>query len=122
MTTTTRWLAGSNAVLGLWMLVVPFLFGAPTGALYSALTVGSLVAIVGGYNYYVTTEDREVSAAGAGLNALLGLYLIAAPFLFDVPTWVTWNGVVVGSLIALMGGYNAHVSSRSDTQTAAQAA
>lgn len=122
MTTTTKWLAGSNAVLGLWLLVVPFLFNAPTGALYSALTVGSLVAIVGGYNYYVTTKDKEVSSAGAGFNGLLGLYVIAAPFLFGVPTWVMWNGVIVGSLIALMGFYNAYVAGQSGSESSAQAA
>lgn len=122
MTTATKRLAGTNAVLGLWLLAVPFLFNAPAGALYSALTVGSLVAIVGGYNYYVTTKDKEVSAAGAGFNALLGLYVIAAPFLFDVPMWVMWNGVTVGSLIALMGGYNAYIAGKSGSQFGTQAA
>lgn len=121
-TTATKWLAGSNAVLGLWMLVVPFLFDAPTGALYSALTVGSLVAIVGGYNYYVTTKGREVSGAGAGFNGLLGLYLISAPFLFAVPTWVVWNGVIVGTLIAAIGFYNADVASTTQSETQAQTA
>lgn len=122
MNSTTRWFAGINTVLGLWLIVVPFLYSPPTGALYSALAVGALVAIVAGYNAYLLGQGDSTSVPGSAFVALLGLYVIVAPFLFEVPTWVTWNDVIVGALIAILAGYNAYTAVQSSGQSAAQPA
>lgn len=118
MGTTTKWLAGANAVLGLWLIAAPFVFGVSGTGLWNAVIVGSLIAIVGGYNWYLTTKGEEVSVAGAGFNALLGLWVIAAPFLFDPGTSALWNDVIVGVVVSSLGGYNAYAANEAKTQTA----
>lgn len=68
MTTTTKWLAGTNAVLGLWLIVVPFVFDVPTAAMWNAVIVGTLIAVFGGYNTYAATErsgSRRTTETGA---------------------------------------------------------
>lgn len=118
MSTTTKWLAAANAVLGLWLVAAPFVFGVSGAGLWNAVIVGSLIVMVGGYNWYLTTKDREVSVAGASLNALLGLWVIAAPFLFSPGTTALWNDVIVGAVVVTFATYNAYVANRAPKGTA----
>lgn len=112
VSTTTKWLAGSNTVLGLWLIAAPFVFSVPTTAMWNAVIVGGLIAVLGGDNYYLTTQDEEVSVSAASLNALLGLWVIAAAFIFQPGTTALWNDVIVGALVAIFGGYNAYEADR----------
>lgn len=112
VSTTTKWLAGLNALLGLWLIAAPFVFDVPTAAMWNAVIVGGLIAVLGGYNYYLTTQDQEVSVSVAGLNGLLGLWVIAAPFVFQPGTAALYNDVFVGALVAIFGGYNAFKANR----------
>lgn len=112
MSTTTKWLAGLNGLLGLWLIAAPFVFTVPTAATWNAVVVGGLIAVLGGYNYYLTTSGEEVSAVAAAVNALLGLWVIAAPFVFQPGTAALWNDVIVGALVAIFGGYNAYEATR----------
>lgn len=112
MTTTTKWLAGLNGLLGLWLIAVPFVISVPTNAMWNAVVVGLIIAVLGGYNFYLTTRGSEVNATLAGANSLLGLWVIAAPFVFDPGTAALWNDVIVGALVAIFGGYNTYVASR----------
>jgi hypothetical protein len=51
MSTTTKWAAGTNAVLGLWLIVAPFVFNVSGVGVWNAVVVGSLVTLGGGYNW-----------------------------------------------------------------------
>ncbi|NEU55895.1 SPW repeat protein [Halorussus sp. MSC15.2] len=73
---------------------------------------------------YVETLDENPEEEGkwtAGLNVLLGLWLIAAPFVWDAivagEIWADgaldgvlaanpWNGMIVGAAIAVLAAYN----------------
>jgi hypothetical protein len=112
VSTTTKWLAGLNSLLGLWLIAVPFVLTVPTTAMWNAVIVGGLIAVLGGYNYYLTSQGEEVSVAVASLNTLLGLWVIAAPFVFRPGTVALWNDVIVGALVASFGGYNAYRANR----------
>ena len=117
VSTTTKWLAGLNALLGLWLIAAPFVFGVPTTAMWNAVIVGALIAILGGYNYYLTTQGQEVNVSVAALNVLLGLWVIVAPFVFQPGTVALWNDVIVGALVAIFGGYNAYEANRAGGST-----
>ena len=118
MTKTTKWLAGSNVVLGLWMLVAPAVLEPSVAGMWNDVLVGSLVALLGAYNLYRTTQGNEVSRGVASINALAGLWLLTAPFvLTGIGGLALWNDVTVGLLIAIFGGYNAYVSKHADTRT-----
>ncbi|WP_226005341.1 SPW repeat domain-containing protein [Natrinema salinisoli] len=54
------------------------------------------------YNSLNTDAMQWVSA----LAALIGLYLVASPFLFESTDAATWNDTLVGTAIFLTAGYN----------------
>lgn len=103
MSTTTKRIAGVNALLGLWLIAAPFWLGAPPIDLWNDVIVGILIAGIAGYNWY--RKDQEVSRSGAGFNALLGLWLIVGPFLYGVSGVLLWNDVIVGAIVASLAGY-----------------
>jgi uncharacterized membrane protein len=110
MSTTTKWLAGTNTVLGLWLIAAPFVLSVSGPGLWNAVIVGSLIALGGGYNWYLATQGEEVNRPIAYSVALLGLWVIAAPFAFGVGTAAMWNDVIVGALVTTFGGYNGYAS------------
>jgi hypothetical protein len=114
MSNTTKWLAGTNAVLGLWLIAAPFVLGVSGAGLWKAVVVGSLIALASGYNWYLTTKDGKVSRLVAYSAAVLGLWVIAAPFVFGVGTAVMWNDLIVGAVVASFGGYNGYTGGGQD--------
>lgn len=122
MSTTTKWLAGLNAILGLWLITAAFVFGVAGAAMWNAIIVGGTIALLGWYNYSRTTDGNEVSLGAAGVNVLLGLWVIVAPFLFNPGTTALWNDVIVGALVALFGAYNGYAATTARKQTRTQPA
>ena len=114
MTEMERWLGGLNALLGAWLIAVPFVFGIESDAgLWNHVIVGAAILVFSGYNAYSADEYESGSMWAAGLSALLGLWMIVAPFVFTVEGGtVFWNDVVVGALVALMAGYNMYQARR----------
>ncbi|KDE60581.1 SPW repeat protein [Halostagnicola sp. A56] len=55
-----------------------------------------------GQNTLNTDMMQWVSA----LAALVGLYLVASPFLFEATNAAIWNDTLVGTAIFLLAGYN----------------
>lgn len=106
VSTTIKWLAGINGLLGLWMIAAPFIWGAPAVDLWNDVIVGVLIAGIAGYNYYREANDQSASQGSAVVNTLLGLWLIAAPFVFGVDGVLLWNDVIVGAIVTLFAGYN----------------
>jgi hypothetical protein len=117
VTTTTKWFAGFNTLLGLWLIAAPFVFNVPSTAMWNAVAVGGAIAVLGGYTYYLTTRDDEVNTTVAGLNVLLGLWVTAAPFVFNPGTSALWNDVLVGVLVAISAGHNAYEASSTGKAT-----
>lgn len=107
--------------LGAWLLVGTLLFDLPAGPLWNDLLVGAALIGLGGYNFYRRTEERFGSVAVGAFTALLGLWTLVAPFVFDPNAGVQstgpalWNAVVVGALVSLLGFYSAVEARRSDT-------
>lgn len=114
MNTTTKWLAGTNAVLGLWLIAAPFVLGVTGAGRWNTVVIGSLIAIGGDYNWYLASKGEKVNRLVAYSTAFLGLLIIAAPFVFDLGTVVMWNDVIVGALVASFGGYNGYTGGRQD--------
>lgn len=108
VSTTTKWLAGLNSLLGLWLIAAPFVFGVPSAAMWNAVIVGAAIALLAGYNYYLVTEGRDLSVGSAAVVSLLGIWVIIAPFVFQPGTTALWNDVIVGVLVAIFAGYNAY--------------
>lgn len=94
---TQQWRDGLNFVLGLWIVLSPWVLGftGEAAAAWNAWIVGAVVA---------------VAAAGAliqfhrweeWLNAALGLWLIASPWVLGVAAIeaLVWNQVIAGLIV-----------------------
>lgn len=124
MSETVEWLAGVNALLGAWLVAIPFLFsdapGMGTGfAFWNYVLVGGGILVLSGYNWWVADDDDPGSSWAAAGSAILGLWLIVVPFLTDVAAggWLLWNDIIVGALVAIMAGYNAYEANDYDRET-----
>ena len=113
MDATTRLTAGGNAALGWWLIAAPFVLGAPAVGRWNDVFTGTAVAVVAGYNY-VGDGERPASAIGAGLLAILGCWLVVAPFALGFEGPARWNDVVAGTLVAAFGGYDAYVAAAAE--------
>lgn len=102
-----RILSGINLVLGAWLIMVPFLFGAPAAALWNDVVVGALVLALAGVRVSKPTSGTK---SASWINAAIGLWLIVAPFVLGYGTGgPMWNDVIVGVLILAFGACSAYL-------------
>ena len=114
-----KWLSGVIALGGVWLVVAPFLFEMFAANFWNDILVGLALVALGGYNYYRRSNEELGSTAAAALAALLGLWLVVAPFVFGVTSVVGfWSDIIVGLLALLLGAYSAYEASDADTPAA----
>jgi hypothetical protein len=99
--------SGLNVLLGLWLLVAPFLlgYGNIAAAMWNDVIVGGLVLILAGVRVWKPAHNRWLSWT----NVLLGLWLLAAPFIlaYSEVAAAMWNDIIVGIGIAVLGAWSA---------------
>lgn len=119
--------SGLNIIAGIWLIISPFVLGysnmgrsGASGASLATsldLIVGFVIAVIaairffGAYRLGVETFHSQTVWL-SWLNAVLGLLLIAAPFLFQFTDLSSayWNNIIVGVLVAILSAWNALVS------------
>lgn len=113
--TTTRentaggYVSAVVALVGAWIVISAFLYSPPAANFWNDVIVGSAIGIVAGYNAVRTDEVEGINTGAAALVALLGLWMVVAPFLFEVLTdGAFWSDVVSGAIVAVLAGYNAY--------------
>jgi hypothetical protein len=95
------WQDWAILVLGLWLLISPFLLGyaSADAAAWNAYAVGAAVVILAATSLWVPSFGMDEEWA----NLMLGLWLVAAPFVLGFigsEPLAAWNQIVVGVLIA----------------------
>ena len=119
---TVQWTSGINIVAGLWLIVAPFVLGHQgiQAALWNDVLVGIIVAA-----FAVARVARPLmNPSLSWINAVLGLWLIVAPFALGygraveaealaaegvvgaAPT-AMWNDIIVGVIILVLGAWSA---------------
>lgn len=95
-----RWQDWANLVLGLWLILSPWLLGysATSAALWNALIVGVVVGLMALLHLQNGPMWEE------WVNVVLGVWLILSPWLlgFSAQGNATWNAVVVGLLVGAL--------------------
>ena len=116
-TTTTRdnassgYISAAAALIGAWIVISAFLYAPPAANFWNDVIVGAAIGIIAGYNALKADDVEGVNTGAASLVALLGLWMMIAPFIFEVFTdGAFWNDVVSGLLVAVLAGYNAYQS------------
>lgn len=110
-----KWISAIIALLGLWMIVEALWLDLVPGQFWNDVVVGALLLVVGGYNYSRRANEQLGSAAAAVVAALVGLWLVVAPFVLgggEVGLSTNevgfWNDIVVGLVVLALGAYSAY--------------
>jgi hypothetical protein len=91
------WTLGASAVIGVWLMFAPSVFGTVGAAADSTHLVGALVVTV------AVIAWAEVLRAARFLNVLLGCWIVLAPWvLAGAPRLVRWHDLLVGALLVLL--------------------
>lgn len=122
-----KWISVLVALLGLWLLVQSFVLDPIAGNFWSDVIVGIALVALGGYNYYRRANRELGSVAVGAFVALLGLWLIATPFVLGSTEGTAavetdlefWNDIVTGLLVFLLGAYSAYEARDTDVATPA---
>jgi len=114
---TAKSLSWIIAVAGLWEIAAPFLFGmsATTAFLWDGVIVGLGLLVFGVWAALSSKEDTVKFLNW--INAVLGLWLIIAPFALGYSNVATamWNDIIIGAGALVLGVWAA-VSVGSHTQ------
>lgn len=99
-----RTLSGINFILGIWLIISPWIFSYSTSqARWMSFVFGIVVLILGAIRYIAPTQSWA-----SALNGLVGLWLIVAPFVLSyAKTSSYWNEVIVGIIVAILAFSNA---------------
>lgn len=95
------WVTG---ILGLFMMVAPFVFGYGdnTAAMWTGVITGVIVAVAS----YVEGARHDREAWEYWVAGIVGVFVIASPFIlgFNTHSGALWTSLIVGLLVALMAG------------------
>lgn len=106
---TAKTLSWIIAVVGLWEIVAPFIFGmtATTAFLWDAVIVGLALLVLG--VWAALANDENTVKYLNWINAVLGLWLIIAPFVLSYSSAAAamWNDIIVGLVALALGAWAA---------------
>lgn len=98
----------TSVILGIWLVLSPFIFGFGGATLWTTLLLGLLV---GGLGYFSSLGKGRFYAIAA-----VGLYFVISAF-FSGGGALLWNSLIVGAILAI-GGYLAAQNNPSSTPNA----
>jgi hypothetical protein len=102
---TTGGASWLNIVLGIWVIISPFVFQFTqlTAATWNNLIVGIVIAILA---IIRTSVPRQAGWSWA--NVILGIWMIISPFaLGAMTTAILWNNIILGVIIAIVASGSA---------------
>lgn len=108
MSETHRLLGGISAAVGVWVFISAFVIGMAGAQFWSELIVGAAVFVLAGYSAIQADTAETGNPWASGLAGLLGLWLIATPFVYGAIGPSVWSSVISGSIVAVLSGYNAY--------------
>ncbi|MGH8136627.1 MAG: SPW repeat protein [Terriglobia bacterium] len=95
-----RMSSGVNALLGLWLIVCPWILGAPArNVAWSGVIAGILIVCLA----VIRFTSRHTTAL-SWMNVLLGVWVIMAPWILGSTSgdMQTWTYVIAGTLVAVL--------------------
>lgn len=112
MSNQNSWLSWLVFIAGLWLIISPFILGySGSGtAASNDIIVGIVVAVLGFIN---AVWGRTTASWLPWITAIVGLYLIAAPFFLNYRSLTSafTNDIILGIIIVVLGGSRALTAS-----------
>lgn len=97
-----KWLSGTNTLLGLWLIVAPFVYGVSAAVASTTIIAGIVIAALAGYNFWRSWNGEPASRGAATLNVLAGIWVMGGLFFFEVGGAAIANNLIVGAIVALL--------------------
>lgn len=117
-----KWLSGVVSLIGLWIAVSPFLYETAQVSRWNNLVTGGAICLLAGYGFYRMSTGHRPDVGSTSLASLLGLWAIAAPFLLTYGSdALVWGTMASGIAVAILSGYNAYESRRTDAPRGSRA-
>lgn len=100
--------SGVNIAAGVWLVAAPFVLGFAdvTDGLWNHVIVGLAVLILAGIRVSNPGHNSWIS----WVNVVLGVWMVASPFVMGLTGTILWNSIIVGALVAVMGVWSASAS------------
>lgn len=104
---TVPWNLLVAIVLGVWLMLAPYVLGSSAPAAYSDHLLGALIITV------VMIALADVGRAARSVNGLLGAWVIVSPWLLEGATaGAVWNDAIVGALVILLSFRRGRIGAR----------
>lgn len=99
----SRGLSGINFILGIWLIISPYILSyTSSAARWDQTAFGIVILILSAIRYAAPS-----AAWSSWLNGLAGLWMIIAPWILSYNRTVAyWNEVIVGIVVALLAFWN----------------
>lgn len=91
-----------NVIAGIWLIISPFILGFSAGnPMLNSVILGIIVGVLA---LVTATSDRAPWLNW--VNIVLGIWLIASPFILGYAgiLTATWNHVILGAIVAIFAG------------------
>jgi len=99
--------SGLNVLAGIWLFFSPWIFNYAVnyGALWSSVIVGVIVVALAAMRAF----NPENAPAMSWFNFLLGLWVIASPWIFGyaLNTSAMWDKVITGAIVSCLAAISA---------------
>ncbi len=107
--TEARSLAGINFILGIWLIISPWILNYfTTEARWDQFATGIAIAVLALIRYAIPRASWASWLAG-----LAGIWMIIAPFILNyTKTAAFWNEIIVGIVVAVLAFANVQTYSR----------
>lgn len=93
-----------NLVLGLWLVVAPFMLAYTGNAFINDMLCGLAIAVLGGLR---VVHPTLATKPASWVNLAIGGWLVVAPFVLDYLSGpAAWNDVAVGILVLMFAGWS----------------
>lgn len=106
MLVNVRSISVINLVLGVWLVISPFILSYTTTSSYwNQIIFGAIVGILA-----IVRLVSPRMTWPSWINSLIGLWLIVSPFILNYVRDVAyWNAIILGVVVAILGYVNGSV-------------
>jgi hypothetical protein len=105
----TSWLPWIDVVAGIWIIVMPFVFGLSLTVHWASIVLGAIILIIGLLAWYGTGAANLNWSWMSWINVVLGLVTVYYPFFYGLTGGVMTSYVVTGAIVFIVAVVHALV-------------
>lgn len=110
-----RTASGLNVILGIWLIIAPFIFAMTGAAFWNDILVGIFVLILASTRVSRPTASTRLAS---WTNAIVGIWLILAPFVLGyLSVAQVWDDIAVGVLLLILSTWSGSLPRRTPAAT-----